>query len=454
MNQQHNRRDFLKTTALAGAGFWIAETAPADEKSKSALEQINFACIGISGKGESDSDDAARHGNVVAICDIDDKRLNARANSKDGTGKQPFSKAKKYHDFRKMFDEMGKSIDAVTVSTPDHVHAVASAMAMRLGKHCFTQKPLTHSLYEARRLGEIAREMKVVTQMGNQGTASSRLREAAALIRAGAIGAVKEVHVWSDRPIWPQGERPQSAPVPSHVHWDLWLGPAPERPYAVYSKDLKDRESAGRPAYHPFAWRGYWAFGTGALGDMACHIMNMPFMALDLREPSSVEAETSGHNKDSYPKWSIIRYTFPARGSRPALTMTWYDGGKKPSAEVLDGQRPRGGGTILIGEKAKMIALGDGGGNYKFVGDVSKPKVEYPRTRDHFTEFARAIKGDPAPMSNFPDYAGPLTETVLLGNLAVWAGKKIEWDAANLKALNAPEVEPIIRPEYRKGYSI
>jgi hypothetical protein len=182
--------------------------------------------------------------------------------------------------------------------------------------------------------------------------------------------------------------------------------------------------------------------------------MNMPFMALDLREPSSVEAETSGHNKDSYPKWSIIRYTFPARDSRPALTMTWYDGGKKPPAELLDGQRPRGGGVILIGEKGKMLAFGDTGGNYRLVGDVTKPKVEYVRSPGHFTEFARAIKGAPTPMSNFPDYAGPLTETVLLGNLAVWAGKKVEWDARNLKAVNAPEVEPIIRPEYRKGYSL
>jgi predicted dehydrogenase len=448
MNRQHNRRDFLKTTALAGAGFWIAEAAPAAEKSKSALERINFACIGVDGKGRGDSDDAARFGNVVAICDVDDGRLDRRANGKDRrTGEQHFLKAKKYNDFRKMFDEMGKSIDAVTVSTPDHVHALASAMALRLGKHCFTQKPLTHTLYEARRLGEIAREMKVATQMGNQGTAGSGLRKAAALIRAGAIGTVKEVHVWTNRPIWPQGETPHPAPVPSSLHWELWLGPAPERPYAIYSN--------GRPAYHPFAWRGFWAFGTGALGDMACHTMNMPFMALDLREPSHVEAQTSGHNRDSYPKWSIIRYTFPARGSRPALTMTWYDGGKKPPAKLLDGREPRGSGVVLIGEKGKMIAFGDSAENYRLVG-ASEPAVEYIKAPSggHFAEFVRAIKGGPVPTSNFPDYAGPLTETVLLGNLAIWAGKKIEWDARNLKALNAPEVEPLIRPEYRKGYSL
>jgi predicted dehydrogenase len=433
----HNRREFLKTTALVGAGFWIAEPAPADEKGKSALEQIGFACIGVGGKGESDSRDAARHGNVVAICDVDEETL--------GKSAKLFPKAKKFNDFRKLFDEMGNRIDAVTVSTPDHVHAVASAMAMRLGKHCFTQKPLTHSLHEARQLGEIAREMKVATQMGNQGTASSGLRKSAAMIRAGVIGNVKDVHVWTDRPIWPQGERPAPATVPSSVHWDLWLGPARARPYGVYAD--------GRPAYHPFAWRGFWDFGTGALGDMACHIMNMPFMGLDLREPSSVEAETSGHNKDSYPKWSIIHYTFPARGSRPALTMTWYDGGKRPSPELLDGQQGRGGGVLLIGEKGKLYSGGDRGG-YKLVGNVTEPKVEFPQTPNHFTEFVRAIKGGPAAMSNFPDYAGPLTETVLLGNLAIWAGKKIDWDASNLKALNAPEVEPLIRSEYRKGYTL
>src|SRR5947209_1365220 len=246
-----NRRQFLKTTTLAGVGYWIAGAAQADEKGKSANEQISFACIGVDGKGRSDTAEAARHGNIVALCDIDEQRL--------GKAGELYPKAQKFVDFRKMFDEMGKSIDAVTVSTPDHVHAVASVMAMRLGKHCFTQKPLTHSLYEARRLGEIAREMKVATQMGNQGTASSGLRKAAAMIRAGVLGTVKELHVWTDRPIWPQGEHPVPATVPSNLSWDLWLGPARARPYGVY---------ADGPAYHPFAWRGFWDFGTGALGDM------------------------------------------------------------------------------------------------------------------------------------------------------------------------------------------
>jgi predicted dehydrogenase len=324
---------------------------------------------------------------------------------------------------------------------------------MRLGKHCFTQKPLTHTLYEARRLGEIAREMKVATQMGNQGTASSGLRKAAALIRAGAIGTVKEVHVWTNRPIWPQGmDRPKTEEVPPpYVHWDLWLGPAPFRPFYHGPVNAKNPK---RGTYHDFNWRGWWDFGTGALGDMACHTMNLPYMALDLRGPTSVEAESSGHNKDSYPKWSIIRYTFPARDNRPALMMTWYDGGKKPPAELLDGQELARSGSLLIGTKGKLYSSGDNGVSYKLLGDITEPKVEFPQSPGHFAEFVRAIKGGEPAMSNFPNYAGPLTETVLLGNLAVWAGKKVEWDAKNLKATNAPEVEPLIKAAYRKGYTL
>jgi predicted dehydrogenase len=432
MNRRSNRRQFLQVSALAGAGYFVAGKAVADE-AKSPMETIRFACIGVGGKGSSDTADAAKHGTVVAICDVDDKTLDKAA--------KLYPDAKKYNDFRKMFDEMAKSIDAVTVSTPDHTHAVASAMAMRLGKHCFTQKPLTHSLYEARRLGDIAREMKVATQMGNQGTAGGGLRKAAALIKAGVLGTVKEVHVWTNRPIWPQGgPRPAEAKAPEHVHWDLWLGPAAERPYGN--------------GYHPFSWRGFWEFGTGALGDMACHTMNMPFMALDLRDPTAVEAESSGHNKESYPKWSIIKYTFPTRGQRPGLTMTWYDGGKRPAAELLNGENPATSGSLIIGDKGKLYSPGDGGGGYKLLGDVAELKVETVSSPGHFTEFAKAVKGGPPAVSNFPDYAGPLTETVLLGNLAVWAGKKIEWDAKNQKATNAPEVEAIVKHEYRKGYTL
>lgn len=445
MSRKSNRRDFLKTSAMAGAGFWIAgSTQPAF--SRLANEQINFACVGVDGKGSSDSGDAGNSGNVVAICDIDDQKL-------DKAGKK-FTGAEKFNDFRKMFDKMHKSIDAVTVSTPDHCHAPISAMAMKMGKHCFTQKPLTHTIYEARRLGEIAKEMKVATQMGNQGTAANGLRKGAAMLRAGCIGTVKELHVWTNRPVWPQGgARPAPEDPPSHLHWDLYLGPAPYRPYA--------------PGYHAFNWRGWWDFGTGALGDMACHTVNMPYMGLGLRNPTSVEAETSGHNKDSYPKWSVIRFEFPANDFRPALTMYWYDGGKKVPRELMpdefldkdkdDGSlKLSGSGCLVIGDKAKLFSKDDYGAQYKMHGDFSEPKVEYKESPGHFAEWVNAIRtGNQEPsMSNFADYAGPLTETILLGNLAVWAGKKIEWDAKNLKATNAPEVEPIVKKVYREGYTL
>jgi predicted dehydrogenase len=412
------------------------------KESKSPNEQIAMASVGIDGKGASDSTDAARFGWMVAICDVDDNKLAGAAR------RQGFGGAKKFNDFREMLDKMGKSIDAVTVSTPDHCHAVAAATAMKMKKHCFVQKPMTHSIHEARVLGELAKEHGVATQMGNQGTASSALREAAAVVKAGALGAVKEAHIWTNRPIWPQGgDRPKPQDPPKNLHWDLWLGPAPKRPYG--------------PGYHPFSWRGWWDFGTGALGDMACHTFNMPFAALNLRDPVSVQAETSGHNKDSYPKWSVITFEFPALGDRAAVKVMWYDGGKRPAKELFEGIDPRraGTGAILIGEKGKLFAAGDYCDGIDLIGNVSKPKVEYTRSPGHFEEWIQAIKGGPAAMSNFTDYAGPLTETILLGNLAVHAaaaghGDKVEWDARNLKVKNLPGLEEIVQPPYREGYSL
>lgn len=444
MSYLTDRRRFLKTTALTGVGVFVAGSAAAAD-SKSPNERIRFACIGVGGKGTSDSGDAKRHGDVVAICDVDDNTLEKAAS-------KSFPNAARYNDFRKMLDEVAKNVDAVTVSTPDHMHAAASAMAMRLGKACFTQKPMTRTIQEARKLGEIAREMKVVTQMGNQGTSSKKLREAAANIKAGAVGNVKEVHVWTNRPIWPQGgSRPPEAPVPANVHWDLWIGTAPMRPYA--------------PGYHPFAWRGWWDFGSGALGDMACHTVNMPFMALDLRDPTSVQATTSGHNGDSFPKRSAITYEFPANGNRPAVKMVWYDGGNKPDSSLFDlpkDEQVSDSGALLIGDKGTLYAPGDyAEKGYKLFGGASDPKKEVEEPINHFSDFARAIKGGPTSCSNFPDYAGPLTETILLGNLAVWAardpdtpGKKIEWNARQLEATNAPELASMVTPKYREGYKL
>ncbi|MDG2206467.1 MAG: Gfo/Idh/MocA family oxidoreductase, partial [Pirellulales bacterium] len=259
MARKINRRSFVQKTSVAAAGYWVAGGVSAAE-SKSANEKVQFACIGIGGKGSSDSADAGKNGDVVGICDTDAKRLKGAA--------KRFKGASSFADYREMLDSLGDKIDAVTVSTPDHTHAVAAAKAMSMGKHCFCQKPLTHTIYEARYLGELAKKMGVATEMGNQGTSNNGLREAAAITQSGGIGDVTEVHVWTNRPIWPQGgPRPESKPEPESLSWDAWLGPAPERPYAN--------------GYHPFAWRGWWDFGTGALGDMACHTFNMPFAALN-----------------------------------------------------------------------------------------------------------------------------------------------------------------------------
>jgi predicted dehydrogenase len=441
MSYLTNRRRFLQATATTGVGVFAGHQLVAQE-SKSANERIRFACIGVGGKGRSDSSEAKRAGDVVAICDVDENTLTK-------AGSTSFASAARYTDFRKLFDEMAGSIDAVTVSIPDHMHGPVTAMALNLGKACYTQKPLTRSIWEARRLGEIAREKNVPTQMGNQGTSFPGLRKTVASLQAGVVGKPTAAHVWTNRPTWAQGgQRGAEAAVPPGVNWDLWLGPRPHRPYA--------------PGYHPHAWRGWWDFGSGALGDMACHTLNMPFWGLELRNPTSVVAETSGHNRDSYPKWSIINFEFPATENRGPLKLTWYDGGKLPPGELFQGKEIPKSGVLVVGEKDTLLAPRDYcETGYSLLSGAKQPDVEFEVSPGHFKELVIAIQGGPPAKSNFPDYASALTETILLGNLAVWAapeagsaGKKIEWDAVNLKATNAPEVEEIIRPTFREGYSV
>ncbi len=428
MSRSVSRRSFLQAAGVTAAGFWVAGGASVQAQD-SPNERLAMASIGTGGKGESDSNDAAQHGDMVAVCDVDARTLEHAL--------QRFPKAKGYTDFRQMLDEMGGSIDAVTVSTPDHMHAPASLMAMRMGIHCFCQKPLTRTIYEARLMGQVARENKLATQMGNQGTASDELRRSAHWLKHGAIGKVKELHIWTDRARgwWPQGvARPAPSDPPAHLPWGLWLGVAPQRPYA--------------DGYHPFAWRGWWDFGTGALGDIACHVVSMPFMGLDLRHPISAVAETSGHNQDSFPEWSIITFEFAATESRDALTLTWYDGGKLPPTELLGGREPSPkGGSLAIGEKG--ILLGS-----RLLDGAEPVEVEFPRSPGHFEEWVRAIRTGEQAMSNFPDYAGPLTEAILVGNLAIWCGEKVEWDGPNMTAKNVAGLEPLIKPTYREGYAL
>ncbi len=443
MSHRTNRRRFLQASAATGVGFWVAGGVQAKE-STSPNERIAFASIGIGGRGSSDSANAGNAGEMVAICDVDEKLLNV-------VGKKRFPEAKRYTDFRKMLDEMGDRLDAVTVSTPDHVHAPAALMAMRMGKHCFCQKPLARTIYEARLMARVAREQNVATQMGNQFNADSSLRRAVAVIKSGVLGTITDVHVWTNRPTWPQGgDRAKSVPCPKHLDWNVWLGPAPVRPYAN--------------GYHPFAWRSWWDFGSGALGDMACHTVNFPYIALNLRDPVAVQAETSGHNGDYFPKWSIINFDFPELDGRPPVKFTWYDGGKRPDRELLEGESVNKSGCLVIGEKGKLYAPGDyagpdDDGGPHLIGGAEMPEVEWVESPGHFEEWVRAIKGGEPAMSNFPDYAGGLAETNLLGNLAVWVaatgkGERVQWDAKNMKSTNVAGLETIIKPIYRPGYTL
>jgi predicted dehydrogenase len=384
------------------------------------------------------------------LCDVDSTILDGMART--------YKTEHNFSDYREMLDKLGDRIDAVTVSVPDHNHAVMAAKAMKMGKHVYCQKPLTHTIWEARRLGQIAREKGVATQMGNQFTAEAAMRKAAYQIRAGQLGTVKEVHVWTDRPIWPQGgNRPMIQPVPTTLDWEQWLGPAPFRPYG------------GADIYHQFGWRGWWDFGTGALGDMACHTCNLPFMALNMRDPVAVEADCPEHNGDSYPPRSKIKFDFPELNGRAAFTLFWYDGGNLPSIDMFKGVTiavkeddgtevppPFRSGVLLVGDKATMYAAGDyAEKGVQIVGDVKELEVEYPRSPGHTREWFDAMRDPKKPAtSNFPDYAGPLTETILLGNLAVWKRGRVEWDPSNLKALNDPSLEHIVRCEYRDGYEV
>ena len=432
MARRFSRRSLLKGGALAASSTLCGSFSilPGGE---SPNEKLNIGIIGAGGKGASDLAGVSSE-NIAALCDVDSGRA-------AGSFKR-HPKAARYTDYRKML-EKEKGLDAVTVSTPDHHHAPAALMAMAMGKHVYCQKPLTHSVSEARLMREAAKKYTVATQMGNQGHGEHGSRRMVELIRAGTLGTVKEVHVWSDRPIWPQGvKRPAKAqPVPAGLDWDLWLGPAPERPY--------------HPAYVPFKWRGWWDFGTGALGDMACHNWDIAYWALELGLPETIEATSSPLFKESAPAWSVIRYRFPAIASRPAVHLTWYDGPKRPPAKLFEGEKVSGNGSIIVGDKGKLYIphyWGDGMLLPKkdFVG-FKPPKATLPRSPGHYKEWVVACKGGPAALSNF-DYSAQLTEAVLLGNLAVRLGGKVNWDAKNMKVTGRPEAEPLIKRAYRPGY--
>ncbi len=438
---EFSRRHFIKASTVIGSGLLLTgcqlgEPRVASRKQISPNDKLNLGIIGAGGQGASNLGNVSGE-NVVALCDVDENRA--------ADSFRKFPNAKRYQDFRVML-EKEKRLDAVVVSTPDHVHALAAITAMRLGKHVYCEKPLSHSIHEARLMRATAAKYGVATQMGNQGHAMDGTCRAVELIQAGAIGAVRDVHVWSDRPIWPQGidRSLETPPIPASLNWDLWLGPAAERPY--------------HRAYLPFNWRGWWSFGTGALGDMACHNADTAFWALKLDYPISVEAEASPPHPETAPRWSILHYQFPARGGLPPVKLTWYDGGKLPRAELFEGEPIPTNGSLLIGEKGKLFAPDWHADKFVLLpkekfADFKGPQPNIRRSPGHHKEWIMACKGGPPALSNF-DYAAVLTETVLLGNLALRVGKKIEWDAVNMKATHCPEADQFIRNQYRAGWRL
>jgi predicted dehydrogenase len=473
MKSRIDRRRFLQASGTTLAGFFCSTTAlSARRAADSPNSKRHFAGIGIGGKGSSDISQVRLLGDVVAICDIDENNLAKKA--------KELPQAKQYFDFRKMLDEMGKQIDAVTVSTPDHVHAAASIMAMKMKKHVYCQKPLTHTVFEARQMREIARQMGVTTQMGNQGSTASGLRRAVEIVQAGVIGPVRAAYVWTNRPSWPQAprvvSRPPALPVPTHVHWDEFIGPAPFRSYAEYDQSISRRKGA----YHPFNWRGWWDFGTGALGDMACHTANLAFRALKLGHPAAIVADATDVNGETYPSSAKVTFQFPARGEMPAVTLTWCEGrrsGQKllPPADLvqkaiaIDTSEKRKGklvdsGCILVGDKGMLYSPDDYG--TEFFLHPAKDFAEINRTKPEKLpvnakgdpgmklEWVNAIKGGARPYSDF-DFAGMLTETILLGNIAIrLTGEKLEWNGPALKFSNSARANQCLHYEYRKGWTL
>jgi len=440
------RRDFLISSAAIGgaAALTSCQSAGAPATPRAPGTRLRIGVVGCGGKGLSDMRACAKEHDIVALCDVDDGK------SKTARGEHP--DATYYHDYRDMLDS--EQLDAITVSTPDHSHAGPALMAMQKGIHVFVQKPLTHTVAEARLLRDAARKSGVITSMGNQGTCLDGLRSAVECVRAGAIGAVREVHVWTNRPIWPQGlEKPTHIdPIPTSFRWDLWLGPAAWRSYA------KGRAETGFKGYCPFHWRGFWDFGTGALGDMACHIANMPFYALNLGDPSWVEAESEGGTDYMAPKSSVIRFRFPEKDGRAPVDMTWYDGGKVPPQELLPGVKLRAGGFLLVGDEGKLYSPTDYGERFdlypkeKF-SDYTPPAQTLPRSPGIHQEWLEGILTGKQPMANF-EYAAPFTESILLGNLALRCGKRIEWDAANLRVTNDDYANSLVQKEYRRGFEL
>lgn len=431
MSNIKTRRDVLKASAVAAAGLWSGRrvwgsaTRPAGEK-------LGIAVIGVAGQGGWNLNQLV-HANeaIVALCDVDETRA--------ADARKRFPHARFHVDFRRMLDKWAKDIDAVLIATPDHTHAIAAMAAMQAGKHVYCEKPLTHSVWEARQLIETARKSKRATQMGTQIHASENYRRVVELVQSGVVGTIGEVRVWCPAS-WSGGARPvDTPPVPAGLHWDLWLGPAPERPY--------------HPAYTPAGWRGWWDFGGGGHADMACHYMDLAHWALDLRHPCVVEAKGPPPDSDSTPPRLTVHYEYPARGQQPPVKLTWSVGVNRPEGFVEGKMPPWDAGLLFIGDKGIIAA---DYGQHKLMPEADfagfqPPAPRIPPSIGHHKEWIRGCKEGAPTLCNF-EYSGALTETVLLGNVAYRSGCRVEWDSARMRIPNAPEAEPFLRRDYRDGF--
>lgn len=456
-----SRRGFLRaaaavgtTAAVAGLGG-CAATGPkavSDGQSLDApvfdpgKQPVRVAFIGTGGMGGAHVEQTKELGVVCpCFCDVDSNEWSKAL--------EAHSSAKGYQDYREMFDKEHKNFDAVMIGTPDHHHFPATMIALQLGKHVYTQKPLTHTPWEARQLGDAPTRYKVATQMGNQGHAGEGWRLVAEWVQSGRLGHITDVHTWTNRPggWWPQGvPRPEGEDaVPANLNWDVWLGPAPKRPYKA-------------DTYHRFKWRGWWDFGCGALGDMACHTMDGLFWALNPGPCSAVEpAAMTPFNGETFPTSAMIKWEFRGRAGRPPIASYWYDGGLKPTLppDLEFGKKLPETGNLFIGTKASLLVSGDYGESprvfpEKRMKEIGKPKRIFPRSPGHMEEWLMACRGERPvdfPKSNF-SYAGPMTETILLGNIALRMGRRLEWDAASMKFTNLPEANAFVTKEYRQGW--
>jgi predicted dehydrogenase len=441
-----SRRGFLRATGTSVAALTIVPRHVLAGAGASPNEKLNIAGIGVSGMGAGDIGAVAPGNNMVALCDVD-------ARHAAGTFAK-FPQAKRYKDFRKMFDDMEKDIDAVVVATPDHFHAVAAMAAIKRRKHVYCEKPLAHSVYEVRQLMKAAAEYKVVTQLGNQGHSFGSIRDFCEWIWDGAIGNVHTIHAGCSAVNSGLDQLPrlkEQHPVPPTLDWDLWLGPAQYRPY--------------HPAYLPGAWRGWVPFGNGTVGDWACHVVDPVFWALDLGAPKTIEAKVKNYDfktqGDAYPKGEIITYEFPAKGKRGPITLHWYSGTERiPRPADLDpDDKPVDTGAVVLGDKGTIVYGSHGAGGVRLIPHAKmdaykRPEKTLPRVKEHHWDWLQAIKNGAKAGSDF-SYGGPLTELAMLGVIAIkMAGTKLEWDAARVQFTNSSEANQYINPPYRTGWEL